>query len=226
MKKDKKVVENKKKKMKPITKLLLCLIVVALIIGGYIGFNKFFKKNDAKKPKVVDKVEIDNVDYVVNEKDSKLFKDTFNELKKTLNVKEVDNKKYAEVITKLFVIDFFTLSNKTSKNDVGGVQFVFNSYKTSFVDYARDGIYKQVTANLDGNTNDILPTVSSVTVNRVEEVSPKNIFSTGGFTDDMVGYEINISWKYKNSDNFMNNATITVVPDGKKMSLAKMDTGL
>ena len=51
-----------------------------------------------------------------------------------IEAKEVDNKKYAEAISKLFVIDFFTLDNKSSKNDVGGVQFVYTSYKADFIE--------------------------------------------------------------------------------------------
>ena len=92
----------------------------------------------------MDSIKNDDVDYIVSDTDTKLFKENFNELKKILNAKEVDNKKYAETITKLFVIDFFTLSNKTSKNDVGGVQFVYENYKKDFIDGARDSLYKQV----------------------------------------------------------------------------------
>jgi len=212
----------KKKKMTPIKKLLILLLIVALIIGGFIGYQKFFKKDTTKKVKVVDSIKNDNVDYVVNENDSKLFKKTFEELKKVLNAKKVDNKKYAETISKLFVIDFFTLSNKTSKNDVGGVQFVFDGYKTTFVEYARDGIYKQVLANDGGQINNSLPTVKSVTVNSVEEVSPAGMFTTP-FAEDAVGYEVRLSWTYENDDSFQSEAVIVVAPDGEKLSLVKMD---
>ena len=218
MKKEK----TKKKKMTPIKKLLILLLIVALIIGGFIGYQKFFKKDTTKKVKVVDSIKNDNVDYVVNEHDSKLFKKTFEELKKVLNAKKVDNKKYAETISKLFVIDFFTLSNKTSKNDVGGVQFVFDGYKTTFVEYARDGIYKQVLANDGGQINNSLPTVKSVTVNSVEEVSPAGMFATP-FAEDAVGYEVRLSWTYENDDSFQSEAVIVVAPDGEKLSLVKMD---
>ena len=213
---------KKKKKLTPIKKLLILLLIVALIIGGFIGYQKFFKKDTTKKVKVVDSIKNDNVDYVVNEHDSKLFKKTFEELKKVLNAKKVDNKKYAETISKLFVIDFFTLRNKTSKNDVGGVQFVFDGYRTTFVEYARDGIYKQVLANDGGQINNSLPTVKSVTVNSVEEVSPAGMFATP-FAEDAVGYEVRLSWTYENDDSFQSEAVIVVAPDGEKLSLVKMD---
>lgn len=219
--------KKRKKKMKSSIKLLVCLILVGLIIGGFFGYQKLTKKESGKKVKVVDSIKNDKVDYTVNENDTKLFKKTFDDLKKVLNSKKVDNKKYAETISKLFVIDFFTLSNKTSKNDVGGVQFVFESYKTTFVDYARDGIYKQVQSNMDEvNKNKNLPTVKSVSIDSVTEVSPSAIFSTGNFTEDMVGYEVKISWSYENDDDYMNSAVITVAPDGDKLSLVKMEEGV
>ena len=213
-----------KRKKKSITKILICLIIVGAIIGGYFVYNNFFKKAD--NVKVVDSIKNEDVDYVVNENDTKLFKDNFEELKKILNAKEVDNSKYAEVITKLFVIDFFTLSNKTSKNDVGGVQFVFESYKTDFVEGARNGMYKHVHSTAANEDNSSLPTVSKVKIDSIDEVSPYSIFASGGFTEDQVGYMINISWEYKNDDDYMHNATIVVVPDGTKLSIARMQEAM
>ncbi len=220
-KKPKKVI-----KIKPITKLLLYLIVVAVIVGGFLVWNNFIKPR-SNKPKVVDSIKNEDVDYVVSETDTKLFKDTFGELKKVLNAREVDNKKYAEVITKLFVIDFFTLSNKTSKNDVGGVQFVYESYQTDFVEGARNSIYKQVQSDMSGSKlNGSLPTVTKVKVDSIDEISPYSMFGGNFFTEDQVGYMINISWEYKNDDDFQSNATIIVVPDGKKLSVARMQEAM
>lgn len=215
-----------KAKIKPIVKLLLCLVVVLVIVGGYLVYDKFIKPSN-NKVKVVDSIKNEDVDYVVNENDTKLFKDNFNELKKVLNAKKVDNKEYAKVISKLFIIDFFTLSNKTSKNDVGGVQFVFDSYQKDFVDGARDSIYKQVKSTVsDDKANNSLPTVSKIKVDTIDEISPYSMFETGGFTEDQVGYIVNISWNYKNDDEFQSNATLVIVPDGTKLSVAKMQEAM
>ena len=217
---------EKRVKMKPITKILLCLVIVLMIVGGYFAYTKFIKPKN-NKVKVVDSISNEDVDYVVSENDSKLFKTTFNELKKVLNAKKVDDKEYAKVINKLFVIDFFTLSNKTSKNDVGGVQFVYDSYKKDFIDSAREGMYKQVKSTVsDENANNSLPTVSSVKVDTIDTISPASMFEGLGFTEDQVGYIVNISWNYKNDDEFQSNATIIVVPDGTKLSIAKMQEAM
>ena len=203
-------------------KILICIILVILIVGVYFGYTKFFKKDKTvTAPKVVD--EIKNFNYVVNEKDTKLFKTVFSDLKKVLSAKEIDNKKYAETIAKLFVIDFFNLENKTSKNDVGGVQFVYSSYQTDFVDYARDSIYKQINNSIDSKSKQILPSVTSVNIVSSEEVDPTSIFESYKSQDNNKGYEVVVEWNYKNGDGFQNKATLTIVTDGDKLSVAKME---
>ena len=204
-------------------KLLICFVLILLAIGGYFGYNKFFKETEVTAPKVID--EIKNFNYVVNEKDTKLFKSTFKELKSILNAKEVDNKKYAETVSKLFIIDFFNLNNKSSKNDVGGVQFVYSSYKSDFIDYARDGMYKQVPNSIDNKRNQNLPEVKSVKVTGVEEVVPSSVFEHKDFegVTEANAYEITLTWEYKNDSGFQDKATLTVVKDGDKLSIAKME---
>ena len=213
-------------KIKPITIILLCLIAVAILVSGFVVWNNFIKPRTTKS-KVVDSIKNKDVDYVVSDTDTKLFKENFNELKKILNAKEVDNKKYAETIAKLFVIDFFTLSNKTSKNDVGGVQFVYVGYQKDFIDAARDGMYKQVHSLVTDNaSNADLPTVTKVKIDDIDEISPYTMFEGDFFTEDQVGYMINISWEYKNKDDFQHNATIIVVPDMNKLSVARMQEAM
>ena len=213
----------KRKRISNKKKLLICFILIILAIGGYFGYNKFFKKTEVTAPKVID--EIKNFNYVVNEKDTKLFKSTFKELKSILNAKEVDNKKYAETVSKLFIIDFFNLNNKSSKNDVGGVQFVYSSYKSDFIDYARDGMYKQVPNSIDNKKNQNLPEVKSVKVTGVEEVVPSSVLAHKDFegVTEANAYEITLTWEYKNGSGFQDKATLTVVKDGDKLSIAKME---
>ena len=215
--------KKKKKKISNKKKFLVCLILVILIVGGYFVYDKLFNKTEVTAPKVVD--EIKSFNYVVNEKDTKLFKKTFNELKDVLSKKEIDNKKYAETISKLFVIDFFSLDNKTSKNDIGGVQFVYSSYKSDFIDYARDGMYKQVGNALDNkNINNNLPEVTEVKITKTDTVVPSSIFEHKDFENstEADAYEISLEWSYKNGSDFQDKAVLVIVKDGDKLSVAKM----
>lgn len=216
---------KQKKKISKLNKrkILIFILVVILAVLLVIFALNLGKREDTKQKKVVDK--IDKFSYTVSETDTKLFKDKFKELKKVLSSKEIDNKKYAKLISELFVIDFYTLDNKITKNDVGGAQFVYESYKADFIDSARDSIYKQVKSNLDNNRNQSLPEVETINVVSVEEVNPSEIFKSEEFKDvtDDEAYEINLNWTYKNNDDFQKEATIIVVKDGDKLSIGKLE---
>lgn len=221
MKKNKENKKGVKKRRRKIFVTILIIILAALLILFAIRTKN--NNGELEKKKVVD--EIKKFSYTVSENDPKLFKEKFKELKKELSKKDVDNKKYAKLISELFVIDFYTLDNKSNKNDVGGVQFIYTNYQSDFVDTARDGIYKQVKSNLQEKRNQKLPIVSSTKISSIEKVSPSEIFKSNDFANatDAEGYEIKISWNYKNNDDFQKEATIIVVEDGDKLSIAKLE---
>ena len=150
--------EKKKHRInfKKVIIVLLFFLVIGLLVFGVL---KSFKKDKPKEVKVVD--EIKSIGYVVSDNDTKYFKDKFKELKELLTSKDIDEEKHAKLIAELFIIDFYSLGNKTSKNDVGGVQFVYSDAKTNFVDGARDTIYKLVKNNIDDSKND-LPIVKEI----------------------------------------------------------------
>lgn len=208
---------NKKKKL--ITFIIIVLIAIALSL---FALNIGKKDNVEEKKKVVD--EIKNFEYTVSDSDTKLFKDTFKELKTVLSDKNVDKEKYASLVAKLFIIDFYTLSNKTNINDVGAVQFVYSSYRTDFIDFARTGMYKQVQSNLDNDRNQELPEVKSVEIEEIDSVVPSTILESEDFKNvtDANAYEIKINWTYTKSNNFQDSATMLIVEDNGKLSVAKL----
>ena len=210
---------RKKKKVKKIIIFLLVLIIA----GGLVYFALFNNKNntkDAKKEKVVDK--IDNFDYSVSETDTKLFKSEFKKLKKVLSEKEVNNQEYSQAVAKLFIIDFFTLDNKITRNDVGGVQFVYSKYKTDFIDKSRDEFYKYVKNNLNDDRKQDLPEVSKITVDSCEQVSASSELSGTDFAGIEEAYKVNLSWEYKEDLGYQKNATVIVIKDDNKFSVAKL----
>lgn len=213
---------KKPKSRKRKAKKIIVFIFVLLIAGGLVYFALFHNKKPAetKKKKIVDK--IDDFEYSVSETDTKLFKDEFKKLKKELTKKEVDNKKYSELVAKLFIIDFYTLDNKMSKNDVGGVQFVYKNYKASFIDKARDQFYKYLKNNLDGKRNQELPEVSEIKVESIEEVSASSELTTDEFKSIDEAYKVNLSWDYKEDLGYQKSATVIVVKDDTKFSVAKL----
>jgi len=185
-----------------------------------MALNNRSNEPQAKKKKVVDK--IDDFDYTVSETDTELFKKEFKKLKNVLSKEEIDNKKYSEMVAKLFIIDFFTLDNKMTKNDVGGAQFVYSKYKTSFIDKSRDEFYKYVKNNLDGKRNQNLPEVSSVSVESCEPVTASSELSGNDFSAIEEAYKVNLKWEYKEDLGYQESATVVVVKDDTKFSVAKL----
>ena len=100
-----------KKKYKKILKLIiLIIIIIAILILSKIFFGKEKVKNNVK---VIDSIV--DFSYTLDERDTKLMKDTYEELKKVLKEKDINYEEYAKVLSKLFVIDLFTMENKINK---------------------------------------------------------------------------------------------------------------
>ena len=73
---------KKKYKLQLRVLILLIILIIALICF------KTFKKETKNNVKVVDS--IDNYGYTLDQRDSKLMKDTYKKLKEILNEKEID----------------------------------------------------------------------------------------------------------------------------------------
>ena len=86
-------------------------------------------------------------------------------------------------------------------------------------------MYKQVPNSIDNQKNQNLPEVKSVKVTGVEEVVPSSVLEHKDFegVTEANAYEITLTWEYKNGSGFQDKATVTVVKDGDKLSIAKME---
>ena len=92
--------------MKKNEKLIIILfIVVGVLLFVFLGFRIY---QDFINVTSVNK-EIDSIEfygYSLSDSDTDLYKDTFKELSKVLNTKPLDYSEYAEMISKMFIIDF------------------------------------------------------------------------------------------------------------------------
>lgn len=217
--------EIKKKRKMSKKKKIIIFILILLVAVGLVFFALNIGKNNEQeqKKKVVDQIK--TFDYSVVETDTELFKEKFKKLKDELSKKEIDNKKYASLISELFIIDFYTLSNKTNINDVGGVQFVYSSFKSDFIDFAREGIYKQVKSNLDNDRYQDLPEVKDTNIENIDEIIPSTELKHEDFKNitEKEAYKVQISWDYTKSNDFQNSATMIIVKDNDKFSVAKLE---
>ena len=79
-----------KKGAKRLFRIIFITAVVIILVGvGILGYKRFFDKGkEPVKPEIVDK--LDDYGYSLEKDATKLDKEMFNELKKTLNKEEVD----------------------------------------------------------------------------------------------------------------------------------------
>mgnify|MGYP001623849061 FL=1 len=201
--------------MKKSRKIIISLIVIILIaIIGLIVYKTVFN-NSQEEVKIIKSIK--NYDYNLKENETELYKTEFNELDKILSKKNVDYEEYAKSIAKLFIIDFYTLDNKLSKNDIGGTEFIKEDMRDNFIEEARSTFYKYVEV-IDGRTQE-LPEVSSITDVSVE----KTEFKYSDKTIDENAYKVSISWDYVEDLGYEKEASMIIVKQDKKLYIVEMD---
>ena len=134
----------KKNKLDVIVTILLIIIGIALFSYiGYVIYNDFLKKSS--EDIVIKNLEL--YGYSLQESDTELYKTEFDNLSNILNKETINFEEYAKSISKLYIIDFYTLSNKISNTDIGGLEFIYPSLKDNFKLKAKDTIYKYIDIN-------------------------------------------------------------------------------
>lgn len=207
----------KRKPKKKLIIILIFLILILVVIGSYFIF---FNKSTIKENKVVSK--IPEYGYSLKSNKSSAYKRLFQQLKDVLTVDEVDEEKYVTIITKMFIIDFYSLNDHIAKTDVGGVDFIHNNVVANFIENAEDTLYKYVESNIYKQRNQDLPEVNEVTIESVE----KTEFSYNDDKEiDKEAYEVVATWTYKDNiiaKGYQNKATFIYVHDGKKLVLVEL----
>ncbi len=204
------------------TKVTLVVLIILILLGS-VGLGTFFvlKNKEPKEPEVVNKTNvletIQGYDYYLEDRDTPLFKRTFEELRDVLNSEEIDFKKYAEVLSKLYIIDLYTIDNKINQYDVGAREFVSPDIKENFELKVKDTIYKYVEDNSYNTRQQELPIVDSVEVAQVNE---ETITTPAG---QFPGYSVELSWVYSKDLGYDNKAVIKLIKQDKKLNIVKQD---
>lgn len=206
---------KRKKKINRKKIVILGLALVVVVFAGIFVKNTFFSKKALPAAKVVDK--LDKYGYVLEDNETKYYTDIFKKLKKTLSQEPVNEKEYAKEISQLFISDYFNLANKTSKNDVGGVQFVFADYQKDFTKKSMDTVYKYVENDLYGDRKQELPVVKSVDVVNLGTTS----FEYNDKNDEKA-YTLDLKVNYEKDLGYQQDVTLILVHTGDKLEIAKM----
>lgn len=196
------------KKIDKIKKIVgISILFLIAIIGVYAVL--IILPNRGKETEITE-VEKIKFNYVQYSRDNNIYKDVFSNLKDELNKDSIDYKKYAEYISKLFIIDLYTLNNKNSKEDIGGLQYLKNELKDNFVLNASNTMYKYV--GLDDND---LPEVSNIELVDVKDIK-YNISNK-----EYDGYEISLKWEYKKDLGYDKEGVIVVIKDGEQLYIVE-----
>ena len=204
-------------KLKKKVKVILIIAIILIVAGlGFLAYESV--KPKAVKTATVEN-EIEEYGYTLKSTRNDRYKEAFQELKDILSKKEVDEEAYVEQISKMFIMDFYTLNDKLANTDVGGIDFVHTNAKTNFLEKAEDTVYKYVENDIYGNREQQLPEVTEVTVEKVENIE----YTIGtDFTDDNA-YQVEVSLKYKEDMDYPTKATLIFVHEDNKLSLVEME---
>lgn len=178
---------------------LVILVLVLLYSIGGIYYNITHRDSVDNSVKSIDM--IDKYGYVLKSNATNLQKELFNELKTILNNDNINDDAYAKIISKMFVTDLYTLSNKVNKYDVGGTEYVLESGRDNFKVNVQDTLYKYLEDNSDGKRSQILPIVVSVSADEIRdtkykigdnESDAKKVSLTLSYNEDL-GYDTKVT---------------------------------
>lgn len=206
----------KKRKQKNLI-VALALIAVA-VIGGIAVF--FATQRQSQKAPIA--LEEDTVNYVEGNHPTALMDEIYDQL---LAANESGDKtQERELVAAYFAADFLTWSNKTDREDIGGLYLVYPDVRTEFASYALNLYYVNMNEHALTYGQEGLPEVESYAIISDETsdfiYEAKNLDST---------YDITVQVTYKSKEGGMptedlkQEAVITVLEDGEKFYVVGVD---
>ena len=198
-------------------KVGMMLIAILIILVSMIGISKIFLKKDTEsKPKVETKIisNIEKYGYTLDDRDTKYMKETFKELESILNIDEINKEEYAKVLSKLFIIDFYTLSNKINKYDVESLEYILNDKVEMFKNKAMDTIYSDIIDNTYKDRVQELPEISKVEILEIKESK----FELN--KEEKESYKITLKFSYKKDLGYDKEGTLHIIENNNKLEVA------
>ena len=196
----------------------IIIIILFILIGvGLFGYTYYAAKESLSKKEPAKKElrSLELYGYKLSDTDTELFSNTFKELEIVLNEDTIDYNKYAELLSKLFIIDVYTLNNKLTSTDIGGLDFLHKDLKENFKDNLGATLYKNVENNLDGKRTQKLPEVSEVSVTNIEETT---------YTydkEEYSGYIVTLDWNYVEDLGYDKSIKLTLIRENGMLYIVK-----
>ena len=202
------IMKNKKQKN------IMVFITVALAIAVGVISGYFFLKGNEEKPGKVPPVQQkeDVMSYPRSDEETDLMEDIYDNL--LLAIEAKDDAKIQEYVAAYFVADFFTWTNKSGREDVGGLTYVLPDARIDFGKYATNYYYVNFDEHLETYGQKGLPEVESYTV---ESVGASDfVYEKTGSSDS---YDVSLKLQYVSNtngmptDELMSKCTVTLLKE-------------
>lgn len=206
--KERLIMKNKKQKN------IMVFITVALAIAVGVISGYFFLKGNEEKPGKVPPVQQkeDVMSYPRSDEETDLMEDIYDNL--LLAIEAKDDTKIQEYVAAYFVADFFTWTNKSGREDVGGLTYVLPDARIDFGKYATNYYYVNFDEHLETYGQKGLPEVESYTV---ESVGASDfVYEKIGSSDS---YDVSLKLQYVSNtngmptDELMSKCTVTLLKE-------------
>jgi len=189
-------------------KVILSIILVFIIFFIVLLVSLSFKHEDKIVYKTLDT--IDNYNYTLQDRDTKLMEEVFKKLKEVLENDEIDYKLYATYLSELYIIDLFTLDNKDNKYDVGSLEYVYSDIRENYILNVEDTLYKYI-VDISSDDREELPIVSEILEKNIEETT---------YTYNEIEYDayiVSLSWNYVKDLGYPTKGEIIIIKDNNKL---------
>lgn len=197
-------------------KIGMTLIAILIILVSIVGLSKLFLKEDKESKQKIETKIISNIEkygYTLDDRDTKYMKETFKELESVLNAEEINEEEYAKILSKLFIIDFYTLSNKINKYDVGSLEYILNDKREMFKSKAMDTIYSDIYDNTYKDRVQELPEITKVEIVdfKEEEIEINK--------ETIESYKVTMHFTYKKELGYDKEGTLNLVKNNNKLEV-------
>lgn len=195
---------KKKKKVKlNYPRIITAIIIVAVVIGVLLFILLKPGKSNADDPKNNQPQQTTSVgSYSIRSNATAYQKTLYDELKEA--IKSKNDEAVAKSIAQNFVADFFTLSNKTIKNDVGGTQFWSEDARLTLRTKAIDTFYSNLELYIKDYGSKNLPIVKDVKVTGTNKMNDYT-------------YAVSLEWSYEDTkfdtSEFQKTATVEITKE-------------
>lgn len=197
---------------KNLVKKLFIVLTLLIIVLAALEARSFITSTSNTKI-VSDTKEIGPYKVSINQND--LEKEIEKDLKEALESKNSND--ILKGVSRYFVADYFSLNDKESINDIGGIGFVLKNNRSEFKTNAINSYYGDLPAFQEVYGAENLPEVSEVTSKKPQKHSLKslNIKKNKNFKP-VSAHSVNVSWKYQENEvletkNIVNSAKIIFV---------------